>query len=95
MVVLGLPCLLRTTCRSFSIYFHHVSNLHVPFQGVDLQRKPTFVPICHIILLLRFFLSLPRILIQVLLLPFPLYSQIMAKFALPPLLAIALLVKLT
>ena len=55
----------------------------------------TFVPINHVILLLRLLLPLPRVLIQILLLPLPLHAQIVAEFTLPPLLAIPLLIKYT
>ena len=55
----------------------------------------TFIPIRHVIFPLRLLFPLliliPRITIQISLLPFPLHRQIMAKLALPPLLAVPLL----
>ena len=55
----------------------------------------TFVPLGHVVFLLRLILSFPRILVQILLLPFPLHGQIMAEFAFLSLLAVPLLVKCT
>lgn len=56
------------------------------------------VPIGHVVflplVLLGLLLPFPRVLIEILLLPFPLHGQVVAEFALFPLLAVALLEKL-
>ena len=53
----------------------------------------TFIPICHVILLLLLLLAsiFPRILVEISLLCFAFYSQIMTEFALFALLTVALL----
>ena len=59
--------------------------------------KHTFIPVSHIILfpvpLFLLFVLLPCVLIQILLLRFPLYAQIVTKFALLPFFAVPLLVE--
>ena len=53
----------------------------------------TFIPLGHVIFLLRLLFSFSGILVQVLLLSFSLHGQIMAEFALLSFLAIPLFVK--
>ena len=55
----------------------------------------TFVPLGHVIFLLRLVFSFPGILVQIFLLSFPLHGQIMAEFALLSFLAVPLFVKCT
>lgn len=46
VVVLGLPCLLRTTCRSFSVVHHHVSEvLDLVSKNASTNLHPN--PPCH------------------------------------------------
>ena len=88
VVVFGLPCLLRTTCRSFSVDRQSQQVIH----HVMRKSVQTFVPINHVVLLLLFIrVAFPRILIKVLLLSFSFYCQVMAEFTFLPLFADPLL----
>ena len=55
----------------------------------------TFIPLGHVIFLLRLVFSFPGILVQIFLLSFPLHGKIMAEFALLSFLAVSLFKKCT
>lgn len=69
-------------------------RLWVPVLAHHHLPQLLLVPLRHIIFLLLLLLSLSHIRIQVLLLALPLNIQIVTEFALPSLVAIALLVEL-
>ena len=67
---------------------------HQPYSNSHPNiRLHTFVPISHVIFPSCLILSFPCILIQILLLPLPLHTQVMAEFTLLSLFAVALLVE--
>lgn len=89
VVVFGLPCLLRTTCRSFSADRQSQQVIH----RVARTSAQTFIPVNHVILLLLFIrVAFPCILVKVPLLSLSFHRQVMAKFAFFPLFADPLLI---
>lgn len=97
VVVLGFPCLLRTTCRSFSVppvscrssLLHRIqsvvankTHLH-PNQPYHLSSSHPPHPLCPSYQYISF------------LLPLPLHTQIMTEFTFLPFVTIALLIEYT